>query len=108
MIVIGKRNRIYASPEICDQSPSSDLAVFQGDCYFRDTFEAARELFIEKAKEIGAELSYFPVSGDLGNDVAVLRGGQNGKVLLHTSGVHGIGHIVLMSVVITTYTLASL
>ena len=65
------------------------ISYIRGDCYFREDHAGARELFLQSAKLAGAELSFLPVIGSLGIDVAVIRGRQTRKVLLHTSGIHG-------------------
>jgi hypothetical protein len=77
-----------SNDNLCTQSNIS-ISYVNGDCYFREDHAGAREQFLRSAKLAGAELSFLPVIGSLGIDVAVIRGRQTRKVLLHTSGIHG-------------------
>lgn len=62
-----------------------------GECFFRNNYIAARELFLQSAAAAGAELLFLPVVDGLGTDVAVIRGSDLGrKFLVHLSGIHGV------------------
>lgn len=64
-----------------------------GECFFSDSYEEAKEKFIEIAKAAGAELFEYPIcvrkNEELTTNVAVLRGTMPGRVIVHLSGVHG-------------------
>jgi Protein of unknown function (DUF2817) len=62
-----------------------------GDCFFRNNYVAARELFLQSANAAGAELMFLPVVDGLGTDVAIFRGSDLGRrFLVHLSGIHGV------------------
>ena len=65
-----------------------DVSSVQTECFFRNSYRDARNLFLESARLAGAELTELPVSQNLITDVAVFKG-SNEKVLLHISGTHG-------------------
>lgn len=64
----------------CTNKDNKDPEIFNNmtnikyECFFSENYTAARELFLYNAKSIGAEMLFMPVVGDLGNDVAVIRG----------------------------------
>lgn len=62
-----------------------------GDCFFRNDYVAARELFLQSANAAGAELMFLPVVDGLGTDVAIFRGTDLGRrFFVHLSGIHGV------------------
>ena len=77
----------YTDMEACKLFDGTNVS---GECFFRDDYHAARDLFLTSATEAGAELIILPVVGDLCTDIAVLRGtGPSKGFLVHLSGIHG-------------------
>jgi hypothetical protein len=77
-------------PAACPRRPDGTLPGGTPDeCFFSDSYLQARSRFRQLAAAAGAELSVYPVFEDLTTDVAVLRGRDPSRSLLHTSGVHG-------------------
>ena len=77
----------YTDMEACKLFDGTNVS---GECFFRDDYHAARDLFLTSATEAGAELIILPVVGDLCTDIAVLRGtGPSRGFLVHLSGIHG-------------------
>lgn len=74
---------------ICDVE--SSISDIKGDCFFRNDYIAAKELFLKSATDAGAELMYLPVVDGLGTDIAIFRGADLGRrFLIHLSGIHGV------------------
>ena len=65
------------------------IKTITGECLFRNDYLTARELFLKSSKDAGAEMMFLPVIGDLGTDVAILRGTSK-RILIHISGTHGV------------------
>jgi Protein of unknown function (DUF2817) len=67
------------------------LTDINADCFFKQDYFAARQLFLKSAEEAGAELLFLPVTEELGTDIAILRGTTLSKrFLIHLSGIHGV------------------
>lgn len=60
-----------------------------GDCYFSESYQDARNNFVNLARAAKAELYEFKVLGDLTTNVAVLRGLNSDRSIMHISAVHG-------------------
>lgn len=58
--------------------------------YFQETYEASREAFLDLAQKSGGELRHHQISDDLCFDSLYLPSGQKDKLLILTSGIHGI------------------
>ena len=62
-----------------------------GECFFRQDYRSARELFLKSAAAAGAELVFLPVTAGLGTDVAIIKGSDHlSGFLIHLSGIHGV------------------
>ncbi|KAJ1637631.1 hypothetical protein T492DRAFT_951216 [Pavlovales sp. CCMP2436] len=75
-------------PELVRRDPGSTIT-----CPLVRDYAHSRTLFLAAARRAGAELHVlFPVTEDatLTTDVAILRGGADGGLLLHLSGTHGV------------------
>ena len=62
-------------------------------CFFRDEYDDAKALFLKSARLFpNVELQSFPLSSneDLTVDVAILRGTNSDRAIIHSSGVHGV------------------
>lgn len=71
----------------------TDLGAAAQSCPLVRDYLHTRGLFLDAARAAGAELHELrPVAGDesLVTDVAVLRGGARGGLLLHIAGTHGV------------------
>ena len=83
-------NKIIEEPVDLQSCEPFLIRNISGECFFRDNYNDARELFLKSAKDAGAELMFLRVVDDLGTDVAVLRGtGESKRFLIHLSGIHG-------------------
>lgn len=83
-----KTNRRVSDIDCGGQFQLTDI---NADCYFKEDYFAARQLFLKSAEVAGAELLFLPVTEELGTDIAILRGTTLSKrFLIHLSGIHGV------------------
>lgn len=83
-------NVTNAPPAGCTRSDRGSFPPeTPGECFFSDSYYEARDKFLDLAKLAGAELTEFKVFDDLTTDVAVLRGENPNRSILHISGIHG-------------------
>ena len=73
---------------LLNKNSELNYSALSGECYFSDDFYAAKNLFVQSAKNANAEVLYMLVTDTLGTDVAIFKG-SNKRFLLHVSGVHG-------------------
>ena len=87
--VIFFKQNFYRVVEKVDLQGCETIENIRGECFFRNNYLDARELFLKSANDAGAEMMFLPVIDDLGTDVAILRGSPK-KFMLHISGTHGV------------------
>lgn len=86
-----EQNRTQTKLNDIDCVGPFQLTNISADCFFKDDYFAARQLFLKSAKAAGAEIMFLPVTEGLGTDVAILRGTTLSKrFLIHLSGIHGV------------------
>lgn len=83
-------NYINAPPADCKRNSDGIFpANTPGECYFSDSYYDARAKFLEHAHAAGAEMYQFNIYEDLSTNVAVLRGKNPDRSIMHISGIHG-------------------